>query len=465
MSFNPEQEYLIISLPIDIRDFHEYSDDFIVRPPYQRKNVWSSRKKQNLLDSLFRRYYIPKIVIREIRLNEEKTLREIIDGQQRINTVQEFFSNEIKLPKSLEDIHADLPGKFYKDLGSEFRRFIDRELKYEADIVKGIENPKNPVHQKVATEIFWRLQQGAPLNFMEVAHANLASLSRNIIVKHADDITFDFVNYRPIDSNPDKHNFFKIIKPDNERMQHLLYFTRFLIIEESNGYCELGDKFVTEFIEKYEREDGVGNCSLENENFVRDTLSTMNLFYEIFKEDPILDEKNGIKELRTEYIVLSFYFLLRHLRKYYAINENLKNIFKEFLVNGFYERNQNTDDSDNDMLLFKANRQQSTNNLQTRDQVLRQMFFEYSGYKGVKLLLKDERRAFNEAEKIKIYRRDKGLCQLCLSEGKNEREARVSWSSYEADHIFPHTLGGQTITDNGQVLCQTHNRRKSAGVR
>lgn len=461
MSFNPKTEYLIISQSIDIRDFHEYADDFIIRPPYQRKNVWSNKKKQDLLDSLFRRYYIPKIVIREVRLNKEKTLREIIDGQQRINTAQDFFSNRIKLPKTLEDINAGLSGKYYKELGSGYRRFIDRELKYEADIVKGIEDPKNPEHQKIATEIFWRLQQGAPLNFMEIAHANLASLSRNIIVKHADDITFDFETYKPVDNNPDKHNFFKIIKQDNERMQHLLYFTRFLMIEENNGYTELGDKFVTEFIEKYEQEDGIGNCSLGSQDFVKNALSTMNLFYEIFKSDPILDEQNGIKELRTEYVVLSFYFLLRHLRKYYAINSNLKNAFRNFLIESFYERHQNAWEDDNDILLFKANRQQSTNNLKTRDQVLRQLFFEYAQSKNIELLLKDEKRAFNEAKRIKIYRKDKGLCQQCLAEGKNEREARVSWREYEADHIFPHSLGGQTVIDNAQVLCSYHNKNKS----
>ncbi len=80
MSFNPNQKYLITSQSIDVREFHEYSDEYIIRPPYQRKNVWTNKKKQNLLDSLFRRYYVPKIVIREIRLSDKRTLREIIDG-------------------------------------------------------------------------------------------------------------------------------------------------------------------------------------------------------------------------------------------------------------------------------------------------------------------------------------------------------------------------------------------------
>ena len=87
------------------------------------------------------------------------------------------------------------------------RRFVDRELKYNADIVKGIEDPKDPEHQRVASEIFWRLQQGETLTYMETAHARLSSLSRNFVVKYADDITFDYDQYKPIDRNKDKHKF------------------------------------------------------------------------------------------------------------------------------------------------------------------------------------------------------------------------------------------------------------------
>jgi 5-methylcytosine-specific restriction endonuclease McrA len=77
------------------------------------------------------------------------------------------------------------------------------------------------------------------------------------------------------------------------------------------------------------------------------------------------------------------------------------------------------------------------------------------------MLTKDERRAFSEAQRISIYRRDNGLCQQCLAEGKPEKEAQVPWSEYEADHVIPHSKGGQTIEENAQVLCRFHNQQKS----
>lgn len=461
MSFNPKPEYTISPKLIPIEDFHKYKDEFVTRPPYQRKSVWSNKKKQALLDSLFRRYYVPKIVIREVRLGEDNVVHEVVDGQQRIIVAQEFFANDLKLPKTLVDINPELPNKYYNDLSSEYKRFIDKELQYDADIVRGIDDPRNPQHQKIATEIFWRLQQGESLNFMEIAHARLASLVRNFVVKYADDITFDFDAYEPIEGNSKKHNFFKIYNRNNDRMQHLLIMTRFLMLEATDGPSELKDTAVAEFIESSIIPEGIGNDSYENEPIAKAVLSNLTTFYEIFKDDPMFDENNGLKELSREYTTISFYVLLRHLKKYYVFKEKEMQLFKEFLIDEFYPRWSETDDEDSDILHFSSSRQMDQANNEIRSQILRQLFFDFVTSKNHEMILKDENRTFNESQKIRVYRRDKGLCQKCLEEGKPDKEARVSWSEYEADHIFAYSKGGKTDIENAQVLCRLHNRLKS----
>lgn len=463
MTFNPKQEYLIIEDKIRLKDFFDYREDYITRPPYQRKSVWAVKKQQSLFDSLFRRFYVPRLVIREVRLSQDRTVREIIDGQQRITAVQEYFDNKFKLPISLKDIHPDLANKYFSELSTELRKFIDKELVINADIVKNIDNPKNPEHQKVATEIFWRLQLGEQLNFMEIAHAKLSSLSRNFIVKYSDDETFDYDKYSPIDENPNKHKFFRIIERDNNRMQHLTLMTRFLIIEQADGYAELKDAAVTDFIEKDDDPNGIGNYTFENNEIAKNCIRNLNLFYDIFKSDPMFDEDTGIKELSREYIILSFYMLIRHLKKYYVISDKEKSYINKFFFN-FYERWSKGDQNDFDIVVFSNNRQQSQNNLQERDIILRQLFFEFLAIYNFSLTIIDSKRLFSEAEKIKIYRRDNGLCQLCLKEGKPEKEAQVSWTNYQADHIFPHVRGGQSVVDNGQVLCTYHNANKGSKI-
>jgi hypothetical protein len=206
-----------------------------VRPPYQRKSVWSRKKKQSLIDSLFRRYYIPRLVIRKVRLNEKETRLEVVDGQQRITTVQDFFLGKFPLPKSLSSVSKELAGKYYSDLDNSVKRFIDKSLKFDVDYIIDIEDPMNVDHQITATELFRLLQEGESLNLMEVAHAQLSSLSRNFVVKYSDDQTFDFVSYKPIDSNPTKHKFFSLLDVNNTRMKHLQLLTRFIMLEENGG--------------------------------------------------------------------------------------------------------------------------------------------------------------------------------------------------------------------------------------
>ena len=464
MAFNPKSEYIITSKEISIKDFFDYKEDYVTRPPYQRKAVWSRKKKQALMDSLFRRYYIPKLVIREVRLDENTTVFEIVDGQQRITSVQDFFNNKYKLPKSLADLSDDLASKYYKDLGTDVRKFIDKSLKYQADVIKNIDEPQNVEHQIIATEIFWRLQQGETLNYMEVAHAQLSSLSRNFIVKYADDLTFDYDKYEPIDSNPDKMPFFKLLNVDNDRMKHLQFMARFLLIEKNGGYADLGDKKITEFIEDAKTPNGIGDYTYETNNDATAVRKNLKVFYDIFKDDPMLDEANGIKEFSVEYFIISIYMLIRHLRMHYVLDDETKKTVREFIY-AFHTRWKTYENSeDTDMLTFSNRRQQGENDLEVRDRIMRQIFFEYLRDNNFDLKEKDENRVFSELQRIIIYRNSKGLCQECLREGKPEKEARVSWSNYQADHVFPHAKGGQTILENGELLCAHHNQSKGAKV-
>ncbi len=466
MAFNPKTAYTIVSSEINIKDFFDYKKDYVTRPPYQRKAVWSKKKKQALMDSLFRRYYIPKLVIREVRIDDMRTVNEIVDGQQRITAVQDFFENKYPLPKCLSDLVENLGGKYYKDLDldTDIKKFVDKSLAYQADIIKNIAEPNNVEHQIIATEIFWRLQQGETLNYMEVAHAQLSSLTRNFIVKYSDDLTFDYETYQPIDKNPNKLPFFKLLNVDNSRMKHLQFMARFLLIEQGNGYADLSDKKITDFIDEYKEINGIGNYSFENNKIAINVKSNLNAFYDIFKNDSMLDENNGIKELSTEYFIISIYMLIRHLKMHYVLDDTVKEHIKNFVYN-FYEKWKTYDETvDTDLLTFSNRRQQGEADLEIRDMIVRNIFFEYIKENDINLIEKDSNRNFSELERIIIYRKGKGFCQQCLREGKPEKEAKVSWSKYQADHIIPHSKGGKTSIENGELLCSFHNQSKGNRV-
>jgi len=444
-----------------MRDFHEYREDYVTRPPYQRKNVWSRAKQQALLDSLFRRYYIPRLVLREVRLAKDRVVREVVDGQQRITTIQRFLAGELTLPESVGSLDPALPGKRYDELPANIRKFVDKDLKFEVDLIKNIDDPTSPEHQAIATEIFWRLQQGESLNFMEIAHARLSSLVRNFLVKYADDISFDYATYQPIEKNVHKHPFFKLVDRHNDRMQHLALLGRLLLIERAGGPTDVRDKRLGDWIDETQRSNGVGNFEFENDPLAQSLLKTLRLFHTIFRDDPMIDEENGLKELRREYFIISMVMLVRHLRLHYALTDEHYPTLRAFLRE-FHQRWTEHRDDDHEVLVFSDNRQQSASDLENRDQILRLAFFEYLQARGLELKTLDTKRLFNEAERIRIYRQQNGLCQQCLKEGKPRKEAEVSWSGYQADHIMPWIKGGRTEEANAQVLCSYHNAAKGA---
>ena len=455
--FDPPTRYDVIPSYIKLEDSHKYPEDYVVRPPYQRKNVWTRKKKQALLDSLFRRYYVPKIVLRKIKLAEKDKKNEVIDGQQRIRVAQAFYEDKLTLPQSLSDLDSSLPGRKYTELSVEVRRFVDKTLRYDVDTVKGIDDPRNPEHQQTAAEIFWRLQQGETLNYMEVAHARLSSLPRNFVVKYADDISFDYVSYEPIEDNPDTHAFFRTITRPNDRMQHLAILTRLLILEEQDGAADIRDTNVSQFIEKGHHPDGIGNYAYEDTGPARSVLSNMRAFYRVFRND--VTEGYGMRELQAEYVIISLYLLLRHLRKHYVWAEQEEKLFRAFTI-WFDKRRRDRREDDSNIQVFTSHRQQSGGEITVRDRVIRQLFFEYARANDADILTKDKRRRFSESERIAIYRAVDGMCHECSKLGLPDDEARVPWSEYDADHVVPHSKGGPTVIENAQVLCRTHNLAK-----
>ena len=70
------------------------------------------------------------------------------------------------------------------------------------------------------------------------------------------------------------------------------------------------------------------------------------------------------------------------------------------------------------------------------------------------LISKDLQRAFTTDERIVIWRRANETCQICRN--------KIEFDQMEADHIIPHSKGGQTTIDNGQALCKQCNASKGA---
>ena len=83
----------------DIRDFVDWDKEnkLVIQPDFQRKAVWNKTSKIMLIDTILKDYPIPKIFIQNASEDTGRTVRKIIDGQQRITAILEFTKNEFKL--------------------------------------------------------------------------------------------------------------------------------------------------------------------------------------------------------------------------------------------------------------------------------------------------------------------------------------------------------------------------------
>jgi uncharacterized protein with ParB-like and HNH nuclease domain len=141
-------------------------------PEWQRGEVWNTERKQQLIDSILRGWRLPKFYF--VKWDDDEY--EVVDGQQRLTAIYEFFANELPLP---DDSLTTFGGPYYKDLKQRLSdAFDDFEIEFDE-----IEDAT----EEELKQFFQRLQQGLPLTSSEKlnsVHSKLRDFARSL-VKHS----------------------------------------------------------------------------------------------------------------------------------------------------------------------------------------------------------------------------------------------------------------------------------------
>ncbi len=125
-------------------------------PDWQREEVWDQGKKQQLIDSILRGWKLPKFYFVKLPGDEY----EVVDGQQRLQAIYEFFDNELPLQKQRA---TEFGGTYYKDLPPNTSdAFDDFEIEYDE-----IEDAT----ELELKDFFQRLQEGLRLTSSEKLNA------------------------------------------------------------------------------------------------------------------------------------------------------------------------------------------------------------------------------------------------------------------------------------------------------
>lgn len=91
-----------------------------LRPFYQRRARWDEERQSKLIESFIINIPVPPVFLYEKTYNSY----EVMDGQQRITAIADFYNNKFKL-KGL-DLWPELNGMNYTDLPNKIRSGLDR---------------------------------------------------------------------------------------------------------------------------------------------------------------------------------------------------------------------------------------------------------------------------------------------------------------------------------------------------
>ncbi len=78
----------------DVLNWHKGLELFL-NPWYQRRSVWAGPQKAYLINTLFEQKPVPTLYFRHsVDLEEDKSVREVVDGQQRIRAIIEYAAGD-----------------------------------------------------------------------------------------------------------------------------------------------------------------------------------------------------------------------------------------------------------------------------------------------------------------------------------------------------------------------------------
>ncbi|MGB2833119.1 MAG: DUF262 domain-containing protein [Methylotenera sp.] len=164
---------LINPNPMNVLDYcNAFADKAImVDTNYQRTDkVWPEKAKQYLIETIILGYPIPKLFLHQkIDLKSKKSIKYVVDGQQRSRAIVEYFLGKYALSNSTSI--PDMAGRYFDSLSEEYQNAF---LSYSLPIDLFISASREEI-----IETFRRINSyTVPLNAEEKRHADYQGIMK-----------------------------------------------------------------------------------------------------------------------------------------------------------------------------------------------------------------------------------------------------------------------------------------------
>lgn len=133
----------------------------ILKPPYQRKPVWTDDQKAYLIDTIIKNYHIPEIYIHRDMDQDGKAIYNIVDGQQRVRSILDFLVGDFALSEEYNPEYADYN---FEDLPDSIKKQIWNYTLYAREITDATEEEVRNLFKRMNRNV-------VALNTQELRHA------------------------------------------------------------------------------------------------------------------------------------------------------------------------------------------------------------------------------------------------------------------------------------------------------
>lgn len=92
-----------------VSDYVEWfgKGQLVLDPDFQRGSVWTATARTFLIDTILKGFPIPQVFLRtRINTATKSTIREIVDGQQRMRAILDFASDKMRLSQRSNEFHG-----------------------------------------------------------------------------------------------------------------------------------------------------------------------------------------------------------------------------------------------------------------------------------------------------------------------------------------------------------------------
>lgn len=148
------------------------SNEIDLQPDFQRGEVWSTAKKQRLIDSILRDWHIPPL---HVIVETDSGQQLVLDGQQRLVAIRDFVNGVFAFDGRIEPFNGDLAaqhGKRYSALRADLKRRFDQ---FTIRVFRITDySPEEP------GELFYRLNQPTALTAAEQRNAFFGETRKQI---------------------------------------------------------------------------------------------------------------------------------------------------------------------------------------------------------------------------------------------------------------------------------------------